>query len=128
MIGSTREGSVNTKLIHAAETVAKRLGAQTKVLDLGGYDMPIYHQDLEATSGIPEAAQQLKAELSNADGWIVASAEYNGSITPLLVNAIAWCSRGDPDGRNVRHIQGQVCRCSLRFSWSYGRNEVLEPI
>ncbi|CAJ1954735.1 unnamed protein product [Cylindrotheca closterium] len=107
MSGSTREGSVNTQLIHAAETVAKGLGAETKVLDLGNYDMPVYNQDLEAASGLPKAAQQLKAELESADGWIVASPEYNGFITPLLVNSIAWCSRGDPDGEMYATFKGK---------------------
>ncbi|CAJ1954736.1 unnamed protein product [Cylindrotheca closterium] len=107
MSGSTREGSVNTQLIYAAEIVAKGLGAETKVLDLGNYDMPVYNQDFEATSGLPKAAQQLKAELESADGWIVASPEYNGFVTPLLVNALTWCSRGDPDGEMYATFKGK---------------------
>ena len=107
MSGSARQGSVNTKLIHAAEDIAKGLGAETKVIDLGGYDMPIYHQDVEASSGIPDAVQQLKADLDSADGLIVASPEYNGFVTPLLLNAITWCSRGDPDGQMYATFQGK---------------------
>lgn len=107
MSGSARKGSVNTKLIHAAEKFAKSMGAETKIIDLGVYDMPIYHQDLEASSGIPSAVKELKANLQNADGWIVASPEYNGFVTPLLLNAITWCSRGDPDGKMYATFQGK---------------------
>lgn len=107
MSGSAREGSVNTKLIHAAESVAKNLGAGTKMIDLGAYDMPLYHQDLESSAGIPDGAQQLKADLEGADGWILASPEYNGFVTPLLLNAVTWCSRGDPDGEMYATFKGK---------------------
>jgi NAD(P)H-dependent FMN reductase len=39
---------------------------------------------------------KLKRDLSSSDGWIVSSPEYNGFIPPLLLNALTWCSRGDP--------------------------------
>jgi len=69
--------------------------------------MPIYNQDFEASSGIPDAVQQLKADLQSADGWIVASPEYNGFSTPLLLNAVTWCSRGDPDGEMYATFKGK---------------------
>jgi len=37
----------------------------------------------------------LKAVLGETDGWIISSPEYNGFISPLLLNAYTWCSRGD---------------------------------
>lgn len=96
--GSLRKGSFNTKLIGAAEQVAAKLGAETSVIDLGAYDLPIYNQDDEADD-YPQAAMDLKAVLGEqADGWVVSSPEYNGWISPLLLNAYTWCSRGDPAG------------------------------
>lgn len=96
--GSIRDGSFNTKLVQAAEKVAQGLGAETSIVNLASYDLPLYNQDDEAKNGMPQAALDLKSELAGADGWIVSSPEYNGFPTPLLINAYTWCSRGDPDG------------------------------
>lgn len=97
--GSIREGSFNTKLINAAERVAEKLGAETRIVDLANYNLPLYNQDVEAATGLPEAALQLKEELGSTDAWIISSPEYNGFPTPILINALTWCSRGDdPSG------------------------------
>ena len=101
MSGSIRDGSFNTQLIHVAKDVAQGLGAETTLIDLAHYPLPVYHQDDESSSsnqGLPQAAVDLKAQLAAADAWIVASPEYNGFLTPLLLNAYTWCSRGDHDG------------------------------
>jgi len=92
--GSLRQGSFNTQLIGAAERVASKLGAETTLVDLAKYNLPLYHQDLEA-EGFPQSALDLKAVLGETDAWIISSPEYNGFISPLLLNAYTWCSRGD---------------------------------
>lgn len=53
---------------------------------------PLYNQDLEA-QGFPEAVRDFRRSLDAADALLVLSPEYNGSLTPLLVNALAWASR-----------------------------------
>ena len=93
--GSARKGSFNTKLVDATHTHLQALGAEARILDLSSYELPLYHQDLEASSGLPEAALSLKGTLQEADAWVVASPEYNGFPSPLLINAYTWMSRGD---------------------------------
>ena len=95
--GSLRSGSLNTKLIGTALKAMQGLGAETNLVNLADYDLPVYHQDMEAESGLPEQAVALKQVLGASDAWIVASPEYNGFPSPLLVNAYTWCSRGDAD-------------------------------
>lgn len=95
--GSTREGSVNTKLANAAGTILDDFGAETRRITLQDFDLPLYSQDIEE-AGFPEGAVALKEALSACDGWIVASPEYNGLLTPLLLNTYTWASRGDPQG------------------------------
>lgn len=105
--GSSREGSVNTRLAKTAEKAADSLGAITKFLDLGSYDLPLYSEDVESSDGLPSGAMELKSELAGSDGWIVACPEYNGFITPLLLNAVTWCSRGDPAGEMYATFKGK---------------------
>ena len=55
--------------------------------------MPLFDQDLEAAEGSPENARKLRKIILAHDGLLIASPEYNSSITPLLKNAIDWVSR-----------------------------------
>ena len=91
--GSARKESYNRKLVRIAAAGARQTGALVEILELDDYPMPPMSEDLEADSGIPEQAVLFKQKLTNADGFIIASPEYNGSIPPLLKNALDWASR-----------------------------------
>ena len=54
--------------------------------------VPLYNQDLD-TDGGPEPVRHLRAAIAAADGLVIASPEYNGSIPGVLKNAIDWASR-----------------------------------
>ena len=90
--GSTRRGSINGKLAAAAAKLGSCLGAEVELVDLADYPMPIYEGDIEA-EGFPTAVTALRRKMIEADGFLIACPEYNGSITPLLKNAIDWVSR-----------------------------------
>mmetsp|Transcript_6302 Transcript_6302/g.9604 ORF Transcript_6302/g.9604 Transcript_6302/m.9604 type:complete len:221 (+) Transcript_6302:66-728(+) len=115
--GSSRVGSFNTQLTKAAEKIALGLGADTKVLDLASYNLPLYNQDTEGGDGIPQEVLHLKQDLASADGWIVASPEYNGFVTPLFLNAITWASRGDAPGEMYATFAN---KCAVVLSASPG--------
>ena len=65
--------------------------------------LPLFNQDFEYEEGengekhFPASVSELKALIASADGLVVASPEYNGSMTPLLVNALSWTSRKSAD-------------------------------
>ncbi len=90
--GSARRDSLNKKLAAAAAQVARSLGAEVDLIDLADYPMPLYDGDLEAEA-FPQAASALREKMIAADGFLFACPEYNGSITPLLKNALDWTSR-----------------------------------
>ena len=91
--GSARRDSLNKRLASTAARRARELGAEVTLVDLADFPMPIYDADLEAEAGLPEAAIGLRGLLLEHDALIVASPEYNGSITPLLKNTIDWTTR-----------------------------------
>lgn len=91
--GSNRSASLNVKLAgHIARELAL-MGAEATFISLADYPMPIYDGDDEAAKGIPGPARKLIAQFKAHDGVIIVSPEYNGSIPPLLKNAIDWMSR-----------------------------------
>ena len=55
-------------------------------------DLPLFNQDL-FDAGLPESAKRFRAEVAAADGVLIASPEYNFSLTAALKNAIDWASR-----------------------------------
>lgn len=57
----------------------------------------MYNQDLE--TNFPEEVTALKEKIRAADGIIIATPEYNRSITPVLKNGVDWTSR--PYGDNA---------------------------
>ncbi len=91
--GSVRRDSLNVRLIRFAAREARAAGAETTLLDLAELGLPLYNGDLEADEGLPAGAARLKELFLAHDGFLIASPEYNGSISPLLKNAIDWASR-----------------------------------
>ncbi|MES2414495.1 MAG: NAD(P)H-dependent oxidoreductase [Pseudomonadota bacterium] len=90
--GSTRQGSFNRKLAHAAAKLARAGGAEVTHLELSDFDIPMYNGDLEA-KGTPADVIRLKQIMFEHPAWIICSPEYNGSYTALLKNTIDWVSR-----------------------------------
>lgn len=91
--GSLRRDSWNQKLAAVAAAGAREAGAEVTLLSLRDFPLPVFDEDLEAAGGMPENAKQLKALFREHHGLIIASPEYNSSVTAALKNAIDWISR-----------------------------------
>lgn len=104
--GSLRTGSFNARL--AAATVKELALANVDVtqISLGDYPLPIYDGDLEANSGIPKNAIDLKRMIEAHHGVFIVSPEYNSSVPPLVKNTIDWVTRV----RDRNETLGQVFR------------------
>ena len=92
LAGSSRPGSYNGRLANVARGLAVDAGAQASLLDLRALALPVYDAEIEA-SGMPAGALEFRDALVRHDAVLVASPEYNGFPTPLLINAFDWLSR-----------------------------------
>jgi chromate reductase, NAD(P)H dehydrogenase (quinone) len=90
--GSARPGSFNGKLLAVAIGAARALGAEVTPLDLRSLALPVYDAEIEA-AGMPAGALELRRLLATHDALLIASPEYNGFPTPLLINSLDWVSR-----------------------------------
>jgi NAD(P)H-dependent FMN reductase len=106
--GSARRESFNKKLILVAAEAARKSGAEVTVLDLEDLNLPIFNEDDEAEHGAPEGAERFKALLKSHDGIIIASPEYNSSISALLKNALDWASRSAKGEAPLEAFSGKV--------------------
>lgn len=93
--GSTRTDSVNKKLLNEAASIARAYGADVTVIDLRDYPTPFYDGDLEVTQGMPENAKAFRQLLKEHDVVLIASPQYNASVSAVLKNTIDWASRNE---------------------------------
>jgi chromate reductase len=63
----------------------------TLTMSAGIGDLPFYDQDM-MDAGIPTAVERFCGEVRAADALLIASPEYNSSLSAVLKNAIDWCS------------------------------------
>lgn len=88
--GSLRKASYNTALLRAAAEVADD-EVDVDVATLDG--IPLYDGDLEKRDGIPDAVNELRRRIAEADGLLIATPEYNNSMPGVLKNGVDWLSR-----------------------------------
>lgn len=97
--GSLRKDSINKTLLKALAKRFKAAGAKVSNIDLGTYELPLYHGDLDTPTG----AKRLIKRLKSFDGVVIVTPEYNGGLPPVLKNAIDWTSTVE-----TGHITGPV--------------------
>ena len=106
--GSTRRDSFNKRLVPIAAKGARDAGAEVALIDLKDFPLPLFDQDLEAEQGMPDNGAKLKKLFIDHDGLLIASPEYNSSVTAVLKNAIDWVSRPAPGEPPLVAFRGKV--------------------
>ena len=91
--GSLRSGSLNAKLAAVAAHALAQEGAEITRISLGDFPLPIYDGDLQAKSGVPKHAVNLKRMMAAHHGVLIVTPEYNSSVPALVKNTIDWVSR-----------------------------------
>ena len=91
--GSLRRRSYNKALLRAAFELLPK-NAELEIFDLEG--IPPFNQDLEKR--MPRKVKEFKSKIKAVDAIMIATPEYNYSVSGVLKNAIDWASR--PYGDN----------------------------
>ena len=104
--GSLRSGSLNAKLAAVAAHALAQAGAEVTRISLSDFPLPIYDGDLQAKSGVPKHAVNLKRMMAAHHGVLIVTPEYNSSVPALVKNTIDWVSRV----QDVHETRGQVFR------------------
>lgn len=92
--GSNSSTSINRQLIEAVVgLIPQSDDLQVEIIDLRDYPAPMFGVDLEREKGNPESMLNLDAKMQEADGFLVATPEHNGSMPAFFKNALDWQSR-----------------------------------
>lgn len=97
--GSLRREGYTRKALQIALEGARQLGAQTRLLDLGDYDLVFC--DGRDKSAYPEGVQRLRAEVARAQGIILGTPEYHGGFSGVLKNALDLMGFEEFEGKMI---------------------------
>lgn len=107
--GSLRSGSLNARLAAVAAHELAQAGVDVTRISLADFPLPIYDGDLQAKSGVPKHAVNLKRMIGAHHGVLIVTPEYNSSVPALVKNTIDWVSRvQDPHEARGEVFRGRV--------------------
>lgn len=89
--GSLRKLSKNTALLNA---IQDSVNDNIKMIYYDISDIPLFNEDLEEPSNIPDSVTKLIEVVRNADGLLLAVPENNFMPSAPIKNVLDWLSRG----------------------------------
>lgn len=104
--GSTRANSITERVLSAVLALAAEAGAQTTLASVRELDLPVYNDDVPLLEQ-PDVIHIFLDDVRAADGFVLASPTYHGTISGALKNALDFLNvdSGVPrtyfDGRPV---------------------------
>ncbi len=126
--GSNRKDSMNRKALSIAVAGAREAGAVVTVADLREFAMPIYDADSHEANGLPEGMLALRKLAMAANGLLIASPEYNASITPLLKNTIDWLSQSVNGESGSAPFANKICGLMGASNGAFGTIRALPHV
>ena len=126
--GSNRKDSMNRKALSIAVAGAREVGAHVTVADLREFEMPIYDADWHQEHGSPNGMLALRKLMMDANGLLIASPEYNASVTPLLKNTIDWLSQSVNSESGNAPFTNKVCGLMGASNGAFGTIRALPHV
>lgn len=90
--GSLRKNSYNSKLLGHLESLLP-LDFTVDFLENDALSLPLFNEDLEHETQFRIECEKIHARFASAQGFLIATPEYNGLVTAYLKNTIDWISR-----------------------------------
>jgi FMN reductase len=98
--GSLRNGSYTRLALQAALRGAEDVGAQTKLIELGEYDLAFCDGRRDVTT-YPKDVARLRQEMQAAQGIILGTPVYHGSYSGVLKNALDLMGFREVEGKMI---------------------------
>ncbi len=89
--GSSSTKSINKQLATYAAGLFD--AAETEILDLNDYELPLYSIDKEKSMSPPPVAREFLDKMEWADMLVISVAEHNAGLTVAFKNIYDWASR-----------------------------------
>ncbi|REJ12609.1 MAG: NADPH-dependent FMN reductase [Paenibacillaceae bacterium] len=120
--GSNRRNAASTGILRHIERKLGAKGIRVSFFDLGTVHLPLFSPDAEA---VPPEAGRLIASVDQADGLVLGTPEYHGSISGSLKNALDYLDNVHVAGKPVLAVSsagGKLGVSSLNHLQAIVRN------
>lgn len=97
--GSLRPNSYSFQVLSLAVKHLESLGAEVEVLDLRKLNLPFCQGSVEHYPDYPDV-ERMRSAVKQADGLVLSTPEYHGSMSGILKNAL--------DLMSFEHLEGKV--------------------
>lgn len=102
LAGSNRKGASSTLLVKSMAKRMEQKQVQASVFDLAEWQLPIYSPDADYSNH--DGLRRLNRLMLEADGIVLSTPEYHGSISGALKNALDFLGQDHFAGKPVLSI------------------------
>lgn len=106
--GSGRTNSYNKMLLKIAAQGAEESGVEVTFFDFKDHPMAIYDGDFADQHYFDANAKLFKQALREHQGLLIASPEFNNSLSGILKNALDWATIPEDEERPYDVFRGKV--------------------
>jgi len=101
LAGSNRKDASSTKLLRYMKERLKARGVEATLIDVYETPLPMYSPD---DDDVHPNARRLIAAVRDADGLILGTPEYHGSVSGALKNALDYLGSSEVGGKPVLSV------------------------
>ena len=110
LAGSIRTGAYSQQVADAFAGELVNHDCEITRITLADYELPIILEMPKSDRDIPANAVNLAKQFDAHDALVIVTPEYNGSVPPLLKNAIDWVSNAQGESnKDLKPFREKIC-------------------